>query len=130
MPENEPEPTVTERMTFIGTHGPDDAEIAILPFMLGVAALTMDVPVTILLQGPSVLLAHKGVAEHVFAGCEGTSLRSLMDQFFELGGTLNICTPCVESRKIRQERLVDGAKLVKAAKVVTDLLESKTTLTF
>ncbi len=120
----------TERMTFIALHGPDDPEIAILPFMLAVAALTMDVPVTVVLQGPAVLLAHKGIPEHVFAGCEGTSLRKLMDQFLELGGKLTICTPCAESRKLRKDRLMDGAELVKAARVVSDLLESKTTLTF
>jgi uncharacterized protein involved in oxidation of intracellular sulfur len=120
----------TEKMVFIGLHGPDDPEIAILPFMLGVAALAMEVQVTILLQGPSVLLAHKGIAEHVFSGCEGTSLKKLMDQFFELGGKLYICTPCVESRKISKQVLVQGAQLVKAGKVVSDLLEAKTTLTF
>ena len=119
-----------EKLTFIGLHGPDDPEIAILPFMLGVAALAMEVQVSILLQGPAVLLAHKGIAEHVFSGCEGTSLRKLMDQFFELGGKLYICTPCVESRKISKQILIQGAQLVKAGKVVSDLLESKTALTF
>ncbi len=123
-------PDAAERMTFIALHGPDDAEIAILPFMLGVAALAMDVSVTIVLQGPGVLLAHKGVPEHVFAGCKGTSLKTLMDQFHELGGKLVVCTPCAESRKLRRERLVDGAELVKAARVVSDLLASTSTLTF
>lgn len=124
------ETTPGDKIVFIGLHGPDDPEIAILPFMLGVAALAMDVSVTILLQGPAVLLAHKGIAEHIFSGCEGTSLKKLMDQFLELDGKLLICTPCVESRKINKRILVEGAQLVKAAKVVTDLLESKTAMTF
>ena len=124
------EEQAVDKIAFIALHGPDDPEIAILPFMLGVAALAMDVSVTIILQGPAVLLAHKGIAEHVFSGCDGTSLRKLMDQFFELGGNLYICTPCAESRKMKRERLVDGATLVKAGRVITDLLEARTTLTF
>lgn len=119
-----------ERMTFIALHGPDDPEIAIIPFMLGVAALAMDVPVTVVLQGPGVMLACKGVPEHVFAGCEGTSLKTLMDQFHEFGGTLVVCAPCAESRKLGKEQFVDGAELVKAARVVSELLASKSTLTF
>ena len=123
-------PNAAERITFIALHGPDDPEIAILPFMLGVAALAMDVTVTIVLQGPAVMLAHKGVAGHVFAGCEGTSLGTLMDQFLELGGTLIVCTPCAESRKLGKEQMIDGVELVKAARVVTELLGSNATLTF
>jgi len=128
MSSNEQPPA--EKMFFIGLHGPDEPEIASLPFMLGVAALAMDVQVTVLLQGPSVLLAHQGVAEHVISGPDGASLRKLMDQFFELGGKLYICTPCVENRKISKERLIKGAQLVKAALVVTEMLESKAMLAF
>lgn len=118
-----------EKMTIIGTHGPDDPEIATLPFMLGVAALAMDIQVNVLLQGPAVILAHRGIAEHVFANGPAP-LKNLMDQFFELKGRLFICTPCVESRKMTQGRTVEGAHLVKAARVITELLESKTVLTF
>ena len=119
----------TEKVIIFGTHGPEDPERASLPFVIGNAALAMDVNVTVMLQGSGVIIAKKGCYEHVFAAGL-PPLKELMDTFIELGGTLLVCTPCIQERKITPDMLLDTAKPVKAARAVMEILESNATMTY
>ena len=118
-----------EKIVIFATHGSEDPEKAILPFVIGNAALAMDVPVTIVLQSRGVTLVQKGCYEHIFApGFD--PLEKLVGSFVELGGKLLACIPCLESRKIAQETLVDGVELGKAGSVVQEVLEAKAVLNY
>ncbi len=121
--------TLPEKIVVIATHGADDPERATLPFVAANGALAMDVKATVILQGSAVLLALKGVAEHVFApGLP--ALKEALDSFTKLGGALLVCTPCIKERRITQELLVEGAKPIAAARLVQECLEAKATLNY
>jgi uncharacterized protein involved in oxidation of intracellular sulfur len=119
----------SEKLMIFGTHGPEDPERACLPFVIGNAALVMEVEVTVMLQGTAVILAKKGCYEHVFAAGL-PPLKELVDSFIEQGGTLLICTPCIQERQITPDMLVETAKPVKAGRAVIEILESDATMTY
>ncbi|MGB9609594.1 MAG: DsrE family protein [Bryobacteraceae bacterium] len=128
MPDNEEDQRV-EKLAIIATHGGEDPERACLPFVIANAALAMDVEAVVILQGAAVTLAKKGCYEHVFA--PGLPpLKDLVDSFIQQGGDLLVCTPCLSERKITKEMLVETAQPVKAARVVTEVLEAKATLNY
>jgi uncharacterized protein involved in oxidation of intracellular sulfur len=119
----------TEKVTIIATHGPEDPERATFPFMMANAALVMECEAVVILQGTSVLLATKGVYEHVFA-CGLPPLRDLIKSFLEGGGKLLVCTPCVEQRMIEQPMLIDGAELIAGARVIQEATSSSAVLNY
>ena len=126
---SESEEDNVEKIVIFGTHGPEDPERASLPFVLGNAALVMDVAVVVMLQGSAVILAKKGCYEHVFAAGL-PPLKDLVDSFLEQGGTLLICTPCIQERAITKEMLLDTAMPVKAARAVIEMLEATSVMTY
>jgi uncharacterized protein involved in oxidation of intracellular sulfur len=128
MPDNQ-EAQPAEKLAIIVTHGGEDPERACLPFVMANAALAMDVQAVVILQGTAVTLAKKGCYEHVFA--PGLPpLKDLVDSFIQQGGDLLVCTPCLNERKITKDMLVETAQPVKAARVVTEVLEAKATLNY
>jgi predicted peroxiredoxin len=118
-----------EKLVIFGTHGPEDPERACLPFVIGNAALVMEVQVTIMLQAGAVFLAKKGCYEHVFAAGL-PPLKDLIQSFIEQGGTLLICTPCIQERNITSDMLVEIAQPVKAARAVMEILEATNVMTY
>jgi uncharacterized protein involved in oxidation of intracellular sulfur len=119
----------TEKMVLITTTGIDNPEKAILPFVVAVAALTMDAEVVIILQAAAVMLAKNGIAETV--NVPGfMPLKKLLDTFIEMGGRLLLCTPCVKERQITSEDLIPGSKLIAAATIVDETLSAKAVLTY
>jgi len=118
-----------EKLVIFGTHGPEDPERACLPFVIGNAALVMEVQVTIMLQGGAVFLAKEGCYEHVFAAGL-PPLKDLIQSFIEQGGKLLICTPCIQERNITTDMLVKIAQPVKAARAVMEILEATNVMTY
>src|SRR5208283_4485397 len=103
---------MAEKMVIFATHGAEDPEKATLPFVVGNAALAMDVQVTVILQSHGVTLATKGIYEHIlFPGFD--PLKKMVDSFIEFGGNILVCIPCIEARKITPELLIEKAQLVK-----------------
>ena len=123
------EETNVEKLVIIATHGGEDPERACLPFVAANAALALDTQAVVILQGTAVTLAKKGCYEHVFAAGL-PSLKELVDSFIELGGTLLICTPCIQERQITQDMLVESAQPIKAARVIMELLEANSTISY
>jgi uncharacterized protein involved in oxidation of intracellular sulfur len=121
--------TNVEKIVIVATHGCEDPERACLPFVLANAALAMDTHAVVILQGTAVTLAKKGCYEHVFAAGL-PALKELVDSFMELGGSLLVCSPCIQERRITPDMLVDNAQPIKAARVVMELLEAKATLSY
>jgi len=118
-----------EKIFIIATHGPEDPERASFPFVMANAALVLDVEVSIALQGVSVLLAQKGVADHIFAA-NLPPMKELVANFFAQGGKMLLCTPCLKQRDIDPELLIEGAEMVAAARVVTESLEANSTICY
>lgn len=120
----------SEKIVVIATHGAEEPMRITLPFVAANAALVMDVKAFVILQGLSaVRVALKGANEHITAAGL-PPLKELMDSFFEQGGELLICSPCINEQKITPEMLVEGAKPIAAARVVQECLEAKATLNY
>ena len=81
-------------------------------------------------MGPAVMLAQKGVAEHVrIAG--KPPLDELLKNFFELGGKLYLCTPCFKSRGYDENGdLIEGGIPIAAATYNELLLEADAVVSY
>ena len=124
-----PEEEKTEKIVIFATHGPEDPERATIPFVMGNAALALDVEATIVLQGTGVILAVQNCYRHAFAGGL-PPLKELVDTFTELGGKILVCGPCIKERQITEDMLVPRAEISAAAKVVLAAIEADAVLNY
>jgi predicted peroxiredoxin len=113
----------TEKIVIIATHGEESPDKATIPFVMGNAALAMDVDVSIILQVTGVYLALKGYADHVHAA-GFPPLLELQEAFFEAGGKLLVCSPCIQARKIEPEGLVPQSEVIAGATLVSEVLSA------
>jgi predicted peroxiredoxin len=118
-----------EKLVVMVTHGPDDPELATIPFAMAGAAVASDVEVVMGFQGDGCLLVKKGVAETVSAP-EFAPLSQLLPTIQELGGKVLVCSPCIKKRGLTQHDLVDGAEIVAAARFVAEATSATNTLVY
>ncbi|RUM87453.1 MAG: sulfur reduction protein DsrE [Thermodesulfatator sp.] len=112
-----------KKLVVVVTHGLDDPEKATLALVVANAALTMDVQVTVVFQGKGVMCCTKGMYEHIVApGLK--PLQELVDNLPKLGAKMFVCIPCIEERKISKEQLVEGCELVKAGKLINEVMRA------
>jgi predicted peroxiredoxin len=117
-----------EKLVIMTTHGPEDPVRAVIPFVMGVAAVVMDVECIIGFQGTSVELLRDDTADHI----EVTGfppLRTLMDDFVEQGGKLLVCAPCVEARHLVPAEHFQY-ELVLAARFVAEICTATNSLVY
>jgi uncharacterized protein len=119
-----------EMIMYISTHADDNAEKAAIPFVLGGAALVMDVKAVVVLQGESVKLAQKGFVDSMPQPGGFPPFTKLLSDFMQLGGELKVCVPCLKSRGIEESSLIEGAKTTAAAQVNLLALEADALFTF
>jgi predicted peroxiredoxin len=118
-----------EKLVFMVTRGPEEPELATIPFVMGCAALASEVDVVLGFQGEGVRLVHEGIAEKVHAP-GFPPLAELLDTFRELGGSLLPCSPCLKSREIPVEALVEGTEVVAAARFVAEITSATNSLVY
>ncbi len=118
-----------EKLVFMVTHGPADPELATIPFVMAGAALASDVQVVMGFQGDGVELVKRGVAETI-AAPEFAPLAKLLGDVRELGGLLLVCGPCVKSRGITPDDLVDGAEIVAAGRFIAEITSATNSLVY
>ena len=119
-----------EKVVFMVTHGPDDPELATIPFVMACAALASDVKVIVGFQGDGVRLVHKGEADLVQAA-EFAPLAKLMTDFRELGGEMLVCSPCIKSRGFAApDDLIDGAEVVAAGRFIAEITAATNSLVY
>jgi len=118
---------MAEKIVIFVTHGADVPEKATLPSVVGNSAPAMDAQVSMLLQLDGVTLATKGIREHiVFPFFD--PLKKMVVSFIVFGGQFFIFIPYIEARKITPDLLIDKTQMVKAGRVVQEVLEAKTVL--
>jgi uncharacterized protein len=118
-----------DKVVIMATHGPEDRERATLPFVMATAAQVMECEVVVILQGNGVMLAQKGVYDHIFApGLP--KLKDLMATYLQEGGKLLVCTPCVQDRELDKDMLLDEAQLIAGARVIQEVTTAKATLNY
>jgi predicted peroxiredoxin len=118
-----------EKLVFMVLHGPTHPEHATIPFVMAGAALASDVEVVLGFQADGVELVRKGGADAVEAP-GFPPLKKLMDDVLELGGKLLVCGPCLKSREIAAEDLVDGAEVVAAGRFVAEITSATNSLVY
>jgi uncharacterized protein involved in oxidation of intracellular sulfur len=119
----------TEKLVFMVLHGPAHPEHATLPFVMGCAALASDVEVVMGFQADGVELVRRGGVD----GVEGPGfppLAKLMNDFRELGGKLLVCGPCIKSRGIAADDLIEGAEVVAAGRFVAEITSATNSLVY
>jgi predicted peroxiredoxin len=118
-----------EKLVFMVTHGADHPEHATIPFVMAAAALASDVAVSLGFQADGVELMKRGVAETVSA--DGfPPLAKLLADVRELGAALLVCNPCIKSRGIAPDELVEGAEVVAAARFVVEITSATNSLAY
>jgi predicted peroxiredoxin len=118
-----------EKLVIMVTHGRDDPERATIPFVMGCAALATEVEVVLGLQVEGVRLARRGEVDQISAA-GFPPLAKLLTEFQELGGKLLVCNPCLKSREITPEDLVDGSEIVAAARFVAEITSATNCLAY
>jgi len=118
-----------EKVVYIATHAGEDPERASLPFILGNAALAMDMKAVVALQANGVYLAKKGYVDNVFTHAH-PPLKELVQSFLELGGKILVCAPCIEERQISADELIEGAQVMAGATLTSELMSASIMLTY
>jgi uncharacterized protein len=119
-----------EKIMFVCTHSGDNPEKAAMPFVMGSAALAMDVKALVVLQGEGVHLAQKGYAEHMTKPGGFEPLPKLIKDFLDLGGELKVCVPCIKVRNIAEADLIEKAGLTAAGQLITESLKANAVFTY
>ena len=111
------------------TNGPENPEMATIPFVMATAAQASDVDVIMGFQGNGSMLMIKCMSDHVFA--QGfPKLSELIDTYIEEGGKMYVCGPCVGSRQVHEDELIKGATIVGAAAFVSESLSATQSLIY
>lgn len=93
-----------------GNRGTDDPTMATLPFIAAKVAHEQGHEVVLWLANEAVVLARKGVADHV-VGVNLVPLRDLLQVVQALGIPIWACSACAVARQMDAESLVDGAEI-------------------
>ena len=105
------------RMLFHCTHGGDDPERAIVPFIAANVAAASGQEAVVLLTIEGAWLCKRGYAETVSA--DGfPNLAELVTSFVDAGGQIWGCSACTTPRGITEPDLIPGAQIVGAATIV------------
>jgi predicted peroxiredoxin len=119
----------TQKLVFMVLHGPDHPEHATIPFVMGCAALASDVEVVLGFQADGVELVRAGVADGIEAA-GFPPLAKLLADLRELGGSLLVCGPCLNSRGITAADLIEGAEVVAAGRFVAEITSATNSLVY
>jgi predicted peroxiredoxin len=123
--------TTGEKNLYIATHAGENPEKAAMPFVMANAALAMDIKATVVLQGNGVYLARKGYVDNMLPAGGFPPLAKLIKDFFEQGGKLLVCVPCIKERKINEATdLIEGAQTTAAGALNIEAMESKAVFTY
>ncbi len=118
-----------EKILYMVTKGREDAEMALLPFMHAVGAQSMDVEAVVVVMANGVNLVKKGYAAGI-ALPHMPPLTELLDNFLKLGGRILVCGPCIKSRAIAEDDLIEGAKVVGAATLTEEALSADAVMNY
>lgn len=119
----------TKKLFIMVTTGPENPELATIPFVMATAAQAGDIEVVMGFQGNGSMLTVKCMSDHVSAN-GFPKLSELIEVYLEAGGEMLVCGPCSGSRQIKEEELIEGATIVGAATFVSESLSSTQSLIY
>ena len=119
-----------EKILYIATCAGENPEKAAMPLVMANAALAMDIKAVVVLQGNGVYLAQKGYVDTMLSPGGFPSIKELLAQFLELGGSLRVCVPCIKSRNIQESELVEGAQTTAAGALNIEAIEANAVMVY
>lgn len=120
---------MSRSLIFNCTHGKEDPERAILPFVAANVAATAGLEATVVCTVEAVWLGTKGGAEGVVA--QGLpALPGLLDEFRQNGGRIWLCGACTKPRGITDDHTAPGVTIVGAATIVEAIAKGATPIAF
>lgn len=118
-----------KKIGLIVTHAADDPEMATLPFILANGAIAMDVEPVVILQGEGVRMAVPGGAQA--SAAEGLApVADLMAAVLAAGHRIMVCSPCLATRGIAEDQLLEGCYVGGAGIVVQAMLDCENFLRY
>jgi predicted peroxiredoxin len=120
---------MTDMLIFQCSHGKEDPERAILPFVAANTAAIAGTQAVVLLTIEGVWLGTEGGTEGLTK--EGfPELGSLYTEFVENGGEVWLCGTCAKPRDITEDQLAKGAKITGAANIIEHVVSGARILNF
>ena len=120
---------MSQRLLFNCTHGAEDTERAILPFVAANVATTAGLEAIVVCTVEAVRLGTRGGTDGVVSNGL-PPLAELLPEFVANGGQVWLCGACTKPRGITEEHLVPGVKIVGAAKIVETIAAGATPIAF
>ena len=113
---------MSDAVIFSCSHWKDEPERAIVPFVGGNVAAVAGQTSVVFCTMDAVWIGTKGGTEGIEK--EGfPNLTALFAEFVENGGQAWLCQTCAKPRGITEDMLLDGAKIVGAAKLIEQVVE-------
>jgi uncharacterized protein len=120
---------MSETLLFTCTHGKDDPERAILPFVAAKTAAVAGLSAVVLLTIEGVWLGTVGGRDGIEK--EGfPALATVYDEFVANGGEVWLCGTCAKPRGITDEQLAPGAKITGAANIIEQIVAGAKPISF
>lgn len=111
-------------LLFTDTHGAEDPERAIVPFIAASTAAVSGQSAVVVCTADAVWIGTPGYAGTVEA--DGLPpLTDLVRQLVAGGGEIWLCSACTTRRGITGEELIEGARIVGAATIVEALTQGR-----
>ena len=121
---------MSKKLFILCTHGPEDAERAIIPFVMAAAAQASDVEVVMGFQAEGVKLASKQYAGQISAP-NFPAFADLVAAYIEGEGKMLVCGPCVKTYGIDPANdFHAGAVVVGAATFVEEAVNANSSLVY
>lgn len=119
--------TKTDLLITLTAHENDENNVTIA-FTMGVKGLEQGHSIEILLLSNAVHLAEKGYADKIDIGEPFLPIKDLIPTFLNNGGTLKVCSSCMQHNGVKEENLIDGAEVVTADYVIDAIMSAEKSL--
>jgi uncharacterized protein len=120
---------MAEKLLFNCTHGKEDPERAILPFVAANTAAIAGQEAVVILTIDAVWLGTQGGTDGVMR--EGfPELTQLFAEFVDNGGEVWLCGTCAKPRGITEDQLSKGAKITGAANIIEHIIPGAKSINF
>ncbi|MEJ2666090.1 MAG: DsrE family protein [Deinococcales bacterium] len=117
------------RMLFNCTHGKEEPEQALLPFVAANVAATAGQQALVVCTVDAVWLGTKGGADGVCSK-DLPALAELLPSFLANGGEVWLCGACTKPRGIAEDDCAEGVKIVGAATIIEAIASGATPVAF
>jgi len=105
------------------TYAKDNADKATVGFTLVNAALDAGHQVKVALASEGVRLTVKGYADDINNGAPFKPLKELMADTLKKGGEINVCTPCMNKRNLKEKEMIPGVRFIAGPELIAILDE-------